>query len=166
MMDNFEFRYIKPDETDQAIEIEQICFPPHEACSPKAITERIGKAAELFLVAVDKSCGRIAGFLNGVATNELSFRDEFFTDITLCDLAGKNIMLVGLDVLPEYRNKGLARAIVNEYSRLQRKNGKEKLFLTCLEDKVNMYVKFGFVDLGMANSTWGGEKWHEMSLTL
>ena len=43
MTDNFEFRSIHPDEVEQAIAIEQICFPPNEACSPKAMTERIAK---------------------------------------------------------------------------------------------------------------------------
>lgn len=34
-MDRFEFRCIRSEETQQAIEIEQICFPPNEACSRK-----------------------------------------------------------------------------------------------------------------------------------
>ena len=83
MTDNFEFRSIHPDEVEQAIAIEQICFPPNEACSPKAMTERIAKVPQLFLVAIDKSTGKLAGFLNGVATDEEKFRDEFFTDIDL-----------------------------------------------------------------------------------
>lgn len=62
MTDNFEFRSIHPDEVEQAIAIEQICFPPNEACSPKAMTERIAKVPQLFLVAVDKSTGKLAGF--------------------------------------------------------------------------------------------------------
>ena len=53
-MDRFEFRCIRPEETQQAIEIEQICFPPNEACSPKSLTERIKATAETFLVAEDK----------------------------------------------------------------------------------------------------------------
>ena len=53
------------------------------------MTERIAKVSQLFLVAVDKSTGKLAGFLNGVATDEEKFRDEFFTDIDLCDENGK-----------------------------------------------------------------------------
>ena len=45
---------------EQAIEIEQICFPPNEACSAKMMRERIETAPELFLVAVDRSTGNIA----------------------------------------------------------------------------------------------------------
>ena len=112
MTEKFEFRNIRPDEAEQAVEIEQICFPPNEACSPKSMRERTEHASETFLVAVDKATGKIAGFLNGVATDEEVFRDEFFTDITLHDPKGKNIMLLGLDVLPEYRHQGLAREIM------------------------------------------------------
>lgn len=109
MTEKFEFRNIRPDEAEQAVEIEQICFPPNEACSPKSMRKRTEHASETFLVAVDKATGKIAGFLNGVATDEEVFRDEFFTDITLHDPKGKNIMLLGLDVLPEYRHQVLAR---------------------------------------------------------
>ena len=108
IMEKYEFRNIRPEETDQGIMIEKICFPPHEACSDKNMKERILKAPELFLVAEDRKTGKIAGFLNGIATDEDVFRDEFFTDITLNDPKGENIMLLGLDVLPEHRGQGLA----------------------------------------------------------
>ena len=41
MTDNFEFRSIHPDEVEQAIAIEQICFPPNEACSPGALPHSV-----------------------------------------------------------------------------------------------------------------------------
>lgn len=166
LTERFEFRDIHTDETKQAAAVEQICFPPNEACSEKSMTERIARAPELFLVAVDKETGKIAGFLNGIATNENAFRDEFFTDISLHDPDGKNVMLLGLDVLPEYRGQGLAREIVYEYLRRERKNHRQKLILTCLQQKVEMYKKMGFYDEGMANSSWGGEEWHEMSISV
>ena len=137
IMEKFEFRNIKQEETEQAIVIEQVCFPPNEACSEQNMKDRISMVPELFLVAVDKKTGQIAGFLNGLATDEPAFRDAFFTDASLHHSDGKNIMLLGLEVL-----------------------------LTCLDEKVKMYEKFGFVDQGIANSAWGGEEWHEMSCTL
>ncbi len=162
----FEFRNIRADEADQAVLIEQICFPPNEACSEKHMKDRIANAPELFLVAVDKETGKLAGFLNGLATNEYSFRDEFFTDANLHYPDGKNIMLLGLDILPEYREQGLARELMYQYMRRERENNRKMLLLTCLQSKVKMYKKFGFVDKGMANSTWGGEEWHEMSCVI
>jgi hypothetical protein len=38
--------------------------------------------------------------------DEYTFGDEFFMDANLYNPDGKNIMLLGLDVLPEYRRQG------------------------------------------------------------
>lgn len=162
LTERFVFRTIRPDEAEQAARIEQICFPPNEACSEKHMKDRIAKAPELFLVAVDKETGKIAGFLNGLSTNEAMFRDAFFTDATLYDPAGKNIMLLGLDVLLEYRGQGLARELMLQYQNREREKGRSMLLLTCLQEKVEMYQKFGFCDDGIANSSWGGEEWRQM----
>lgn len=161
--EQFKFRNIRQGEAQQAAEIERICFPPNEACSAERIRERVDNAPEFFLVAEDRQTGRIAGFLNGLATDEDFFRDEFFTDIRLHNPEGKTIMLLGLDVLPEYRGRGLARELMNQYLCRERERGGSLLVLTCLPDKVEMYKKMGFCDKGMANSRWGGEKWHEMT---
>ncbi len=158
----FQFRNILPEEADQAARIEEICFPPNEACSEKMMRERVLTAPELFLVAIDRQSGKIAGFLNGLSTEESVFRDEFFTDAKLYDPAGRNVMLLGLDVLPEYRGQGLARAIMFQYLRRERERGREAAILTCLDSKVKMYEKMGFEDRGIAQSSWGGEQWHEM----
>ncbi len=166
LAERYEFRDILPHEADQAAEIEQVCFPPNEACAPEMMVQRIRTAPELFLVAVDRQTGRIAGFLNGLSTKEHTFRDEFFTDAALQDSAGDCVMLLGLDVLPDHRRQGLARELVRRYAERQKHAGRRLLLLTCLEGKVEMYRTFGFRDLGMANSAWGGEAWHEMSLTL
>ena len=166
VLDRFEFRFVKANEAEEVAEIEKICFPPHEVCSKKDMFERVEHAPELFLVAVDKETGTIAGFLNGLATDEEAFRDEFFTDITVHNPEGKNIMLLGLDVLPEYRSQGLARELVRRYLERECGRGRKEIILTCLESKVAMYEKFGFKDKGIAQSTWGGEEWHEMSVRI
>ena len=127
MTDNFEFRSINPDEVEQAIAIEQICFPPNEACSPKAMTERIAKVPQLFLVAIDKSTGKLAGFFKMVwqQTRKSSGMSSLRTSIYVMK-NGKNVMLLGLDVLPEYRGQGLARELVYRYSRREKANGRKK----------------------------------------
>lgn len=166
LLERYEFRNIKVEETMQTVQIEQICFPPNEACSEAHMKERVLVAPDMFLVAIDKETGKIAGFFNGLATSEKVFRDEFFTDASLHNPSGDTVMLLGLDVLPEYRGQGLARALVEQYILREQKKERKTLLLTCLKEKVQMYEKFGFVDLGIANSTWGGEEWHEMSYTL
>lgn len=166
LAEQFEFREIRQEETEQAVQIEQICFPPHEACSRESMQRRIAAVPELFLVAVDRTAGRIAGFLNGISTEESIFRDEFFTDETLYDPKGKNVMLLGLDVLPEYRGRGLAKAIVSRYIEQEKENGRQLLILTCLEGKVQMYQRMGFVNQGISGSAWGGEEWYDMTYRL
>ena len=128
--------------------------------------ERAERAPELFLVAADRASGRLAGFLNGLATDEARFRDEFFTDAGLHDPEGSAVMLCGLDVLPEYRGRGLARELMERYARRERERGRRRLVLTCLESKVAMYERMGFRDLGLSASAWGGEEWHEMERLL
>ena len=164
--ESFEFRDIKPEEAEQAAEIEQLVFPPNEANAPEDVKTRIGVAPDLFLVASDRKTGRLAGFLNGIATDEESFRDEFFTDASLHDPNGMNVMLLGLDVLPEYRMKGLATEIMRRYCLREQAKGRKRLVLTCLERLVGMYEKMGFTDRGLSASRWGGESWHEMDIRL
>ena len=164
--DRFEFRTVKFEEAVQAAECEAICFPPNEACSQENMIARIKAAGDFFLVAINKETGKIAGFLNGIATNEYAFRDDFFTDPANHDPDGENVMIAGLVVLPEFRGTGLARALVEHYRDRERSRGRKRLVLTCLEEKVGMYQHFGFRDLGESASVWGGEKWHEMDMVL
>ena len=48
LQERFEFRNVRAEEADQTIVIENICFPPNEACSPKSMTERVSRAKEIF----------------------------------------------------------------------------------------------------------------------
>lgn len=163
LWEQFDFRPIHQEEAEEAADIEQICFPPNEACSRKMMKERIGKAPELFFVAIDRQTGTMAGILTGLATNEYRFRDEFFTDADLHDPQGKNIFLLSLAVRPQYQRMGLARELMYQYLRMARERGTRIVLLTCLAPKVKMYEKMGFQDQGISNSSWGAEQWHEMS---
>lgn len=160
--ENLVFKTATAENAKELALIESICFPENEADSYKNIFERCKKAPEYALILWDKDNDKIAGYLNGVATSEDEFRDEFFTDISLHDADAKNIMLLGLGVRPEYRHKGLAGRIIKEYERRQEENGKKNLYLTCHERLTSFYEGFGFKDLGTSGSTWGGTIWNDM----
>ena len=166
VLDRFEFRSVRANEAEEVAEIEKICFPPHEVCSKKDMFERVEHAPELFLVAVDRDTGKIVGFLNGLATNREHLTDDFFEDADVHEAEGRNIMLLGLDVLPEYRCQGLARELMRQYLEREKQKGRKRVVLTCLPDKIRMYEKFGFEDHGIGESVWGGEAWYEMSSIL
>ncbi len=163
---NYIFRNIQKDEAPQAAAIETACFPPNEACAPDRMVARVNHAPEMFLVVEDTTTGKLAGFINGLATNEEKFSDDFFRDETLYDPSGANVMILGLDVLEEHRGQGLARELMKRYAKQERGKGRKSLVLTCLPNLVKMYEKMGFVDLGISGSTWGGEEWHEMVMRL
>ena len=75
--DRFELREIRLGEAVEAAGVEKACFPPSEACSEKMMVERATKAPEYFLVAVDRQTGKSTGILNGLATDETTFRMNF-----------------------------------------------------------------------------------------
>lgn len=166
LYEKYTFRNIRQEETEQTAKIESICFPPNEACTYEHMSDRIKKAPELFLVAEDRATGKIAGFLNGLATDREHLTDDFFADADVHEPEGKNIMLLGLDVLPEHQHQGLARELMRQYMEREQAKGRKKLILTCLPDKVAMYEKFGFQNHGIGDSVWGGEAWYEMSIEL
>lgn len=64
-------------------------------------------------------------------------------------------MVLGLDVLPEYRGQRLAREIMSRYLERERVKGRCKVILTCLKSKVSMYEKMGFQNDGISGSVWG-----------
>lgn len=169
-MDRFEEKYYFCEATLEdaaaAGRIEAVCFPPNEACQPDKIRARIEQAPAFFLLLKTREEGKLIGFLNGLATDEERFRDEFFTDASLHRPDGAQVMLLGLDVLPEYRHQGLASALMREYQRRQRACGRKSLILTCHETLLNFYRSLDFEDEGMSGSAWGGSAWHEMRCEL
>lgn len=64
------------------------------------------------------------------------------------------------------REHMLARELVSDYCRREKEKGVRRMVLTCHEDKLRMYIKLGFRDLGESASKWGGENWHEMEILL
>ena len=50
---------------------------------------------------------------------------SLFTDADLYDPEGKRVMLLGLDVLPEYRGQGLAGELVRRYVARERKRAEK-----------------------------------------
>ena len=166
LLKRYEFRQVRADEAEKINAIEQICFPPNEACPEEEMYRRVKSMPGQFLVAVDRGTGEIAGFLDGIASDEERFKDEFFTDVTLHDPAAWTDFLMGLDVLPAYRGQGLAKELIRLYAIWGQVKGRHRMVLTAHDEKVPMYEKMGFRDLGISDSVWGGDPWHEMEMRL
>lgn len=160
--DRFELREIRLGEAVEAAGVEKACFPPSEACSEKMMVERATKAPEYFLVAVDRQTGKIAGILNGLATDETTFRDEFLQTQSFMSRKEKQSCFLDWQFFRNIGERGLPeRLCIGIFAEWCKR--KDMVLLTCLDSRVPMYEKMGFQDKGAANSTWGGEEWHEMN---
>ena len=157
-----EIRLAKPSELEEIIEIEQECFPPAEAASANDFIERFGAFPENFIVAIIN--GHVIGFINGCTTDSPQLPDELYHDTSLHKPNGAYQTVFGLDVLPSYRNQGIAAKLLTYLITLSKERGKMGMVLTCKDHLVPYYQKFGFQHQGISASSHGGSKWNDMIL--
>ena len=161
-----EFKTPSIKDASELSELESICFPPNEACSPEMVKKRLEAMPELWLCAVDKESKLTAGFICGYASNRERIEGDMFEDTALYEPEGKNIMILGVEVRPEYRGRGIAKALMEEYKERMKASSREKLVLTCHDRLIGFYGSMGFKDLGVSDSVWGGETWYDMEYIL
>lgn len=157
-----EIREANIGDLNEIIKIESVCFPSEEAASEDVIKERFAAFPENFLVAVQDD--KVVGFINGCTTDKASLPDKLYHDVKLHNPNGKFQTVFGLDVLPQYRNKGTASELLKSFIELSKKRGKSGMVLTCKDYLVHYYEKFGFKHEGVSNSSHGGAKWNDMIL--
>lgn len=162
---DYRIRNVKTDDLDQVSDVEALCFPAAEAASRESLKARIEAFPESFFVAENES-GRIIGFINGCMTDERTIRDEMFEDCGLHQEDGSYQSIFGLDVIPECRRHGVAAALMEHLIQEARERGKEGLILTCKEQLIPYYEKFGYQNLGISASVHGGAVWYDMILEM
>ena len=161
MEDKIIFETIRPEDAMDAAALEAVCFPPNEACSVQHMLERAQILPESFLVA--KIDGKVIGYINALGTNSDRFSDDFFLDTSLHDPNGTHSMILGVAVTPEYQHQGIAHKMMEEFVKIEKGHGRKALVLTCHDWLVPFYASMGFEDDGLAESSWGGEVWHQMT---
>lgn len=147
---------------DSVTAVEAVCFPAAEAAGRQSFARRLETFPEAFFLAVHD--GRIIGFINGCVTNERIIRDEMYEDSSLHNPDGAYQSIFGLDVLPEYRNRGIAAMLMEHMIRDARENGRRGLILTCKDRLIHYYEKFGYKNMGVSASVHGGAVWYDMLL--
>lgn len=72
----------------------------------------------------------------------------------------------GVNTLPDYRKRGYAGKLICRAIEDAKQQGRKGLVLTCKENLILYYAKFGFKDEGVTNkSTHGNVVWHQMRLS-
>lgn len=147
---------------DAVTEVEMECFPKAEAATKVSLEQRIKTFPESFFVA--ELNGEIIGFINGCVINGTVIYDDLFKDATLHIKKGDYQTIFGLDVIPNYRNQGIAAQLMDYIIAASRITGRKGIILTCKEELIHYYTKFGYVDKGVSESVHGGAKWYDMIL--
>ena len=143
--------------------IESACFPAAEAAKEEDFRRRLSVYPDHFwLLEVE---GEVVSFVNGLATDEAELRDEMYENAALHDPKGAWQMIFGVNTLPPFRKRGYAGMLIEACVESARKRGRRGVVLTCTEEKVHYYGKFGFVSEGVSASAHGGAVWYSMRLT-
>lgn len=143
--------------------VEAICFPEEEAASESDFKNRLTVYPNYFWLLEDE--GKLIGFVNGMATNESVLSDEMFENSNLHNENGQWQMIFGVNTIPAYRRQGCAERVINKVIDDAKKQDRKGLVLTCKEELLHYYQKFGFENEGISQSTHGGAVWYNMRLT-
>lgn len=163
-MNELMIRHVLPKDLDECFAVETSGFPPEEAATRATIKLRMEMFPEGFLVAqID---GRVVGILNSGATNKDDISDEELKQLIGHHPDGRNMVVFGLAVLPEYRKQGIARGLMTRFVEETRQRGKESVLLLCKENLIGYYERMGFTHVGLSKSIHGGAEWHQMRLAL
>ena len=149
---------------DTVTELEKSCFPVSEAADRKAFELRLRNYPECFwILEMDEL---IISMINGMATNAKDLCDEMYSGTDMYAVAGKWLMLFGVETAPAYRKRGFASKLMECVIEDTKKQGRRGIVLTCKEELIPFYIRFGFVSEGVSSSEHGGAKWYQMRLML
>lgn len=144
--------------------VEAACFPAAEAASEADFAARLKVYPNHFWLLEDGD-GALVSFINGLVTDEPLLRDEMYADAGLHNEQGAWQMIFGVNTMPRYRRHGYAARVMERVIRDARAQGRKGCVLTCKDELIHYYEKFGFRNEGVSKSVHGGVVWYDMRLT-
>ena len=162
--DNMIIRHAEIEDLEEIAAVESKCFPPKEVAQKETFRARLTVYPEHFWLMLDGD--HLVSFVNGFVTDEPDLTDEMFSNATQHNPRGKWQMIFGVNTLPEYRQRGFAGRLLDCAIEQARQQGRDGVVLTCKEEKLSYYRKFGFENEGITSkSIHGGAVWYQMRLT-
>lgn len=144
--------------------VEAECFPKAEAATAEDFADRLKYYANHFLLMYDGE--KLAAFIDGFVTDEPDLTDEMYARANMHNENGAWQMIFGVNTVPEYRRQGLAGKLISETVKIAKNEGRLGLVLTCKDELVPYYAKFGFINEGVTDkSVHGNVKWNQMRLS-
>lgn len=158
-----EIRNATIDDLNKIIKLENECFNEAEAASAESLKNRLLTYPDHFYVMYDND--RIIGMINGLVSDLEHLCDEMYDNSSMHNEDGKWQMIFGVDVASAYRNRGLASLLIKHLIDDAKKQHRLGAVLTCKNELISFYERFGFKDEGISDSEHGNVVWHEMRLT-
>ena len=144
--------------------VEAECFPAAEAASKEEFADRLKHYADHFWLMFDEN--KLIAFVDGFVTNEPDLTDEMYAKADMHDASGRWQMIFGVNTLPGYRKHGYAGELIQRAIATAKEQNRAGLVLTCKDELVSYYAKFGFKNEGHSDkSQHGGVTWNQMRLT-
>ena len=148
---------------DQITELEAICFSPSEAVDRERLKGRVENYPDNLWLGFD-DFRKLICFVGGPVTKEPDLIDEMFGDPSFHDPDGDWQMIFTVCTIPEEQRKGNASLVMQRMIRENKALGRKGIVLTCKEEKIPYYAKFGFQNEGLSVSKHGGAVWYQMRL--
>lgn len=153
-------RNVQATDLEQLLFIENEGFSNEEAATKEAFMERIKLIADTFIVA--EKDGEILGYINGPIIDQPYITDDLFEKIEENPRRGGYQSILGIAVSIQARGQGIAKILIEIMEELVVKNEREGITLTCKEELIPFYERFGFVNKGLSESQHGGLSWYNL----
>ena len=158
-----EIRTAELSDLDAIARVEAECFPQAEAATREDFEKRLAAYRNHFWLLFDGE--RLVSFVDGMVTDQEDLTDDVYENAQKHDETGAWQMIFGVNTLPEYRRHGYAGTLLRRAIDDAKQQGRKGLVLTCKEQLIPYYAKFGFKDEGVSDkSTHGNVVWHQMRL--
>ncbi|MCI2773824.1 GNAT family N-acetyltransferase [Staphylococcus petrasii] len=154
------FRNVTKEDLPTLIELENKGFTPEEAATPEATEQRIEIIPDTFIIA--EQDGEIAGYINGPVIPQKYITDDLFETIRPNPSIGGYLSVLGLVVSEKYQSQGLGGQLLNQFENLARQHSRLGVTLTCREELVPFYEKYGYTNEGLSDSQHAGIKWYNL----
>ena len=156
-------RTAKPEDLDRLMELELLCVGTAESITKEQLAGRIAVYPQHFYIAWAEETP--LGFINGMATDRPTLTDDLFEKARLHEEEGAWQMVFLLCTRPEFRRQGIGAALLRTLIGDARARNRRGVVLTCKDELIPYYEKFGFHNEGESVSVFGGAKWYQMRLT-
>ena len=162
-VNDLRIRRAVPADLEGVTMVEAAAFPAAEAASGDSFRWRLEHLGDSFFVAElpdEQGIYRIIGLIDARPTYDERLTDELFEIGGV--VAGENQAIMGLAVLPEYQAMGVGSRLMGDFINEMKSSGYRHILLTCKEEKITYYERFGYENLGVSAAVHGGARWYDM----